>query len=742
MSVVAVAAPPGARRRGLWSASALACVEVAARHLGSHLPPGALEATAGSRDLTTRGLLAAARRTGLRARAGTATLRGLARLGRGRVAILRFRDGSAMTLVRVEAIEGGSRIILEDARAHRDALLVLDPARLAAVWAGDVVLLRRGPSHPDDDTVPFGFGLIAALVFRDPRIVAELVGAALAISVIALAPIIVLRLLTTRVMAYHSLSTLTVLAAVMLALIGVETALGFCRRAISERLVTRVDVTLWTRVFTKVMGLPIEHFETVPTGLTVYRINLLHKVRTLLLGQMFTLVLDAAVLAVFIPAMLTISVPLTAMVLGLFALVVVWIVLMMPAYRDRSVLAERAESMRGTFLFQTIAGVRTVKSLALDARQRRQWSALTDEAVALRLSAASRANLLGSVVTVLERLLIVGSMAGGTALALRADTPLSLVTLFSFVLLSQRVVAPLQQVAQLVQQFDEARTAVADLGNLVNQPSEEGRSGHGVRTPLVGHVAFAGLRFRYRGAVTPALKDVSFEIAPGMSFGIMGRSGSGKTTITRLLQRLHADYQGSIRLDGVDVRAYDVDHLRASLGVVLQENFLFSGTIRDNIAAAKSDATAEEVIAAARLAGAEEFIDKLPRGYDTVIYEGSPNLSGGQRQRIAIARALITDPKILILDEATSALDAESEAIVNANLKRIAAGRTTIVISHRLASLVACDAILVLDAGEVHDIGRHPDLLERCDIYAGLWARQNQHAAEDRTGVGSAHAAL
>ena len=207
----------------------------------------------------------------------------------------------------------------------------------------------------------------------------------------------------------------------------------------------------------------------------------------------------------------------------------------------------------------------------------------------------------------------------------------------------------------------------------------------------------------------------------------MGRSGSGKTTITRLLQRLHSDYQGLIKIDGIDVREFDVDHLRRSLGVVLQENFLFSGTIRENIAAAKSDATFEEVVRAARLAGAEEFIDKLPRGYETYIYEGSPNLSGGQRQRLAIARALIVDPRILILDEATSSLDAESEAIVNANLTRIAHERTLIVISHRLTSLVKSDAILVLERGCVHDIGKHSELLARCDIYGDLWHEQTRN---------------
>ena len=208
----------------------------------------------------------------------------------------------------------------------------------------------------------------------------------------------------------------------------------------------------------------------------------------------------------------------------------------------------------------------------------------------------------------------------------------------------------------------------------------------------------------------------------------MGRSGSGKTTITRLLRRLHSDYTGLIKIDGVDVRQYDVDHLRSSLGVVLQENFLFSGTIKDNISAAKPNASHDDVVHAARLAGAEEFIDKLPGGYETYIYEGSPNLSGGQRQRLAIARALIIDPRILILDEATSALDAESEAIVNANIGRISQGRTVITISHRLSSLVKADAILVLDGGEIDDIGRHEELLERNDIYAGLWHTQNEHA--------------
>jgi len=208
---------------------------------------------------------------------------------------------------------------------------------------------------------------------------------------------------------------------------------------------------------------------------------------------------------------------------------------------------------------------------------------------------------------------------------------------------------------------------------------------------------------------------------------VMGRSGSGKTTVTRLLQGLNRDYEGMVKIDGMDLREIDLDHLRSNIGVVPQENFLFSGTIRDNISAARPKASFDRIVRAAQLAGAEEFIERLPRGYDTVVEEGAVNFSGGQRQRLAIARALLVDPAILVLDEATSALDAESEAIVNANLLRIAKNRTVIIISHRLASLIMADAILVLERGKFYDVGHHRDLVKNCDIYRMLWKQQNRH---------------
>jgi ATP-binding cassette subfamily B protein len=400
---------------------------------------------------------------------------------------------------------------------------------------------------------------------------------------------------------------------------------------------------------------------------------------------------------------------------------------MLPVLRRKGAAAFRAEGLKNAFLVENLQGIRTVKSLALDARQRHEWDVRVATAARLRLEEGRTANVIQTVVTPLERLMVNGTFALAVYLAITTNDQVYIGALVAFMMLTQRVAAPLVQLSQLLQQYDEAQLAVKAVSNLVNQPAEEGRSKAGIRTPLNGRIEFANVRFSYRGSSSPALDGISFTAPEGTILGIMGRSGSGKTTVTRLLQMLHGNYEGLIKIDGNDLREIDVDHLRSSLGVVLQDNFLFSGTIREAIAASKPDASFEDIVYAARLAGAEEFIEHLPRGYETHVQEGSANFSGGQRQRLAIARALIGDPRILILDEATSALDAESEAIVNANLLRIAKGRTLVIISHRLSVLVKADTVLVLERGRVYDSGPHEELLERCDIYRGLWHQQNQH---------------
>jgi ATP-binding cassette, subfamily B, bacterial HlyB/CyaB len=706
----------------------LSLVLVARRH-GIHLTSGQLmhDHVLTKDEVSPKQIVSFAKAAGLTGAILQLNWRSLAELKKALPAIVRLKNGNFMLLLRTERDQNSSRVVLQDPLAAEDALLLLDQSRFESIWTGETILIKRNYEIADESQ-PFSLSLLLTLIFRERRMARDIAICAILMSFLALTPIIFWRLLTDRVLYYHAMSTFVALCLFMLMMVAFETAFSSLRRFLVLKMTTRIDVKMATYVFDRVLNLPVEFFERTPAGKTLHDINEVWKVRNFLTGQLFGTVLDGFVLLVFFPVMFMFSPILTAIVFAICAIIFLWILAMLPAYRRKTGAVIAAEAARGSFLVQSIQGIRTVKSLALDARQRQQWDVHVARVEKARFDAGVTANLIQSVVLPFERFAVSGTLAIGVYLAITTKDPVFAGALFAFMMLSQRVVHPLVQFAQLIHQFDEARAAVAVVANLVNQAPEEGRSGNGARTPLEGHVEFANVRFTYRGAHSPALERVTFEAPQGMTLGIMGRSGSGKTTVTRLLQRLHSNYEGLIKIDGMDLRQYDLDHLRGSLGVVLQENFLFSGTIRDNIMAAKPDASHLEVVEAARLAGAEEFIDKLPDGYETVIYEGSPNLSGGQRQRLAIARALITNPRILILDEATSALDAESEAIVNANLKRIAFGRTMIVISHRLSSLVTADAILVLEQGKVHDIGRHEELLGRCDIYSSLWHQQNSHA--------------
>ncbi|MBV9376055.1 MAG: peptidase domain-containing ABC transporter [Alphaproteobacteria bacterium] len=715
-------------------ASLLGALVIAARQRAIHLSQAQLrrDHRISADGPTPEELIRIARANGLRAQATRLGFDDLMQLGRALPAILLLKNGSAMVLRRTEAKAQPPHIVLEDPGAGEDALLTLDAQRLALAWSGEIILIKRDYRLRDEDQ-PFGLRLIAAQLFRDRRLVRDLGVAAIMLSLLALGPIMFWRLLIDRVVYMHSLDTLAVLCVTMLVLIIFETAFGYMRRFLVLHITARVDAQLSTYMFNKVLNLPLDFFERSSTGMITRDMNEIFKIRGFLTGQVFGTVLDSFVLLVFLPIMFFFSAILTGVVLGFCGLICLWIIWMLPVLRRKGAAAFRAEGIKNAFLVENLQGIRTVKSLALDARQRHEWDVRVATLARLRLDEGRTANLIQTVVTPLERLMVNGSFALAVYLAITTNDQVYVGALVAFMMLTQRVAAPLVQLSQLLQQYDEAQLAVKAISNLVNQPAEEGRLKAGIRTPLKGRIEFENVRFRYRSSSVPALDGISFTAPEGTILGVMGRSGSGKTTVTRLLQMLHSNYEGLIKVDGNDLREIDVDHLRSSLGVVLQDNFLFSGTIRDAIAAAKPDASFEEIVYAARLAGAEEFIDHLPRGYETHVQEGSANLSGGQRQRLAIARALIGDPRILILDEATSALDAESEAIVNANLLRIAKGRTLVIISHRLSVLVQADTVLVLERGKIYDSGRHDELLERCDIYRGLWHQQNQHLQTRQT---------
>jgi len=699
-----------------------------ARHHGLHLSREQLLRgfASGPEEVRPAVIIGAAERQGLKARAARMRFDQLLRIGRAVPALIRLRDGSARVLISVSPASEPPLVVLRHP-ADGATPAPFDAIGLAEIWDGEVILFKRQNAENNLNEA-FNVGWLVRQVLAEKRIFRDVGISALILSFFALVPPLLYFVVLDRVLVHQRISTLFVLSVGMAFMIIFDTAFGYLRRWLVAEGAARIDARISTYVFERVIGLPIEVFEKQPTGLITHKFNEIGRLRNFMTGQLFAVGLDTITLLVLLPAMFYLHAPLTFFVLGISLIMFLTVVIYMPLVGRAYGRVVRAEQDRGSFLVETIHGMRTVKSLALEASKRKDWDRYASEAVRAHRDMGFITNQPQTILQPLEKLIYAGTLLLGCYLALTSEDGAVLTGgLVAFVMLAGRATQPIVQIAGLLQQLQEMRGAMGLVASLVNIPSEDTRSTHGLRPRFSGRIEFQDVRFRYSGANSYALDRVNFEIAPGSVIGIMGRSGSGKTTVTRLLQGLHQDYDGLIKLEGTDLKQMDLHHLRANLGVVLQDNFLFSGTVRENIAAAKPDATFDDVIEAARLAGAEEFIERLPGGYDTVLSEGASNLSGGQRQRLAIARALLVNPPILILDEATSALDPDSETIVNNNLRHIAAGRTMLIISHRLASLVDCDQIIVMERGRVFDIGTHEELLERCSIYRHLWFQQNRH---------------
>ena len=451
----------------------------------------------------------------------------------------------------------------------------------------------------------------------------------------------------------------------------------------------------------------------------------LEKIRNFLTGRLFFTGLDTIALLIFLPILFAYSVKLAMIVLLFTGLIACVIMAMVPTYQRRLNALYSAEGQRQAMLVESVHGMRTVKALAIEPSQRRIWDQRSAEAINMHFR-VGRVTITGNAITdFLGKLLPVTIIVIGAQQVF--DQTLSVGALIAFQMISGRVVSPLIAMVGLVNEYQETALSVRMLGEVMNR-SPEGRAGKGgLRPQLAGEIVFDEVSFRYPGATATALNKASFTIPAGAIVGIVGRSGSGKTTLTKLIQGLYPLQEGLVRFDGVDAREIELSHLRRQIGVVLQENFLFRGTVRENLIATKPDASFEEIVVAAQAAGADEFIERMPKGYDTLLEENASNLSGGQKQRLSIARSLLAKPRILILDEAASSLDPESEAIFINNLSRIAVGRTVVMISHRLSTLVNAHTILVMQYGQLMDSGTHLDLLARCETYQHLWNQQTSH---------------
>lgn len=725
---------PSERRR---ESSALHALVLIARRLGVEITYGELRRNYAlpEGEPETRMLIAIARDLGIDGRMVRMKFRELPRLGKSLPAIIRVRQGGALLLEAAHAHPtAGLVAAVSDPTIADSSATAVDEAKLNGIWDGEVILFKRRHAVTDDEQ-PFGMAWLIGQILREKRLFVDIAAGAIVSTIFALAPPLVFMIVVNRVLVNQSMSTLEVMAGAILLMIVFEMTLLHVRRRLTEIATARIDGRLNLYVQEKLLKLPINYFEHNATGRIVSKISRLWQVRNFLTGQLFGTFLDAVPLVGLVPVLFILDWRLASMVMSLGVCVFFVVLLFLKPLARRYGRVVKAEQSRYAHLVETISGMRTIKALALEGRRRREWDAHTAETIDAKLQMGHLAALPPTLTLPFERLMYSGSFIVGSYMALTMPDAMNAGTLGAFAMLAMRIGSPLIQIARLQLDFAEARGALVELATVMNSPSESSRENSGSRQPIEGGVSFDGVRFRYNPDAPYALDGVSFSVRPGMSLGVMGRSGSGKTTITRLLQCLHANYEGLIKIDGMDLRAIHLTHLRTSIGVVLQENFLFKGTVRDNISIARPDATFAQIVRAAQLAGAEEFIERMPRGYDTVLEEGAANLSGGQRQRLAIARALLLDPPILILDEATSALDAESEAIINANLRRIAQGRTVISISHRLSMLVDYDAIMVLERGKVYDLGTHDELLDRCDIYKHLWYQQNRHVERNTKSI-------
>ena len=586
-------------------------------------------------------------------------------------------------------------------------------------YSGQFLLLKKVYSLTDEEQ-PFSLRWFIPEFIRHKGIFGEIALMVLLLTVFSLVVPLFFQIVVDKVLVNEAYNTLNVLGVGVLAAIVFNALVSYVRSYLLLFATNKIDISTATKTFARLMKLPVDFFERVPSGVLLKHMQQTEKIRGFLSGNLFFTLLDLFSLCIFIPFLLFYSVPLTLIVLAFTGLMALVIASLIKPFQRRLDELYQAEGKRQSMLVESIHGIRTVKALSLEPAERKAWDNSTAYAIKSYFRVGKISMTAQSISQMLELMMSICVIWAGAHLYF--DHIITIGALIAFQMLAGRVTGPLVKMVGLIHEYQQIALSVKMLGVVMNARPEP--PGGGVRNPIRGGIEFEHVSFRYRPDLPPAISDFSLRIAPGQTIGLVGRSGSGKTTVTKLLQGLYDVQQGIIKIDGIDIRELDKTHLRRNLGVVLQENYFFSGSIRSNIALPKQNATLEEIIYAAKLAGADEFIQKLPRGYDTMLEENAANLSGGQRQRLAIARALLTNPPILIFDEATSALDPESEEVIRRNLGAIARGRTVIIVSHRLSIVCRADQIVTIDNGRITAVGTHRELMGQPGIYRDFWNQQ------------------
>lgn len=707
--------------------TSLTCLALLARHHGLEVSADRLihDYSLEDEEPKPRRVLRIAQDIGLKVKSARMTWKQFRKMGQAFPAIARLSNNNYVILVGLRNVEAEDGSVAEqmavfDPLADQQGFVYIDQQKFENSWRGEVILAKRKYSMFDSKQ-PFSLKWFLPEVFKQRTAFTDVAVAALFIHLIALVVPLYFQIVIDKVLVNSALETLRVLTIGICCALAFDAILGYLRSYLLLHATSKIDIRVATRTFGHMMRLPMNFFEQITAGVLTKHMQQTNQIREFLTGSLFLTLLDSTALVIFLPILFFYSPSLTGIVLIFSALLAVNIGVLLGPYRRRLEALYNAEGERQAMLVETIHGIQTVKALSMEPVQRKNWDQSSAQAVAMQFKVGKISITATTISKLLEKLLTVVVVWYGASLVIGKQ--LSVGELVAFQMISGRVTGPLVQLVSLVHSYQQCALSVRMLGTVMNHDEEPGM-GQGLRPAIDGQIEFERVSFQYAPTSPPALDDVSFEIPAGKVIGIVGRSGSGKTTLTRMMQGMHQPQSGLMRLDKLDMRELDIAHVRQNIGVVLQDNFLFRGTVRENIAMAKPNSSFSEIVFVARMAGAAEFVERMPQSYDTMLEENGSNLSGGQKQRLAIARALLKDPRILIFDEATSALDPESEAIIQKNLKQIAKGRTVILVSHRLSTLTECDAIMVLERGKIEAMGDHRFLLEKCRVYQDLWYQQ------------------
>lgn len=626
-------------------------------------------------------------------------------------AIVHLQSGGYALLAKVS----GNEVLVQMPGDKRAAAMSKDD--FEKVWSGEVMVVSKTPAG--EVAEPFGFKWLFKSMMRYRTIFSETLAASAFIQLFALVTPLVFMLVIDKVLSHNSMSTLTVLLFALVVVTIFDVVLNGLRSYLMSHTTSRIDLDLAVRTFRKLLNLPLGYFESRRVGDTIARMRELETVRHFMTGSGLTLILDLAFVVLFLIVMFLFSKLLTLIVVIALPLFFMASYLMTPLLKDKLDDKYALGAENQSFLVEAVSGIETVKSAAAEPWLRQKWEAQMTAYNKAGFAGGTLATFTNQFINLLSKVLVVVLLGVGANLVMAGA--LTVGQLIAFNMLSGRVTAPIVRLSQIWQELQQMRISTERVADVLDAQEELSFAANRTMPPaLTGQVAIEKMSFRYQPDGAEILKDVDVTVKPGQVVGIIGSSGSGKTTLVKLLQRLYVPEQGRITMDGMNLATIGGDWLRQQVGVVAQDCVLFDVSVRENIALGLPEASMEEITYAAQLAGAHEFIVALPQGYDTLVGERGGHLSAGQRQRIAIARALVSNPKILILDEATSNLDYESEQAIRENMKTICKGRTVFIVTHRISSLDQVDMVLTIEDGRIIEQGTPKQLLKKKGRYAQL----------------------